>query len=174
MNITKGRLKKNDACIEGVKWFLAQKEKNGVKVIKKLVTEKKLDWANWGIVRIMTYKQRIQYAVFAAEQVIDIYEKKYPKDDRPRKAIEAAKVCIKSPTEKNKDTANAAAHSAYAAYAAHAAHAAYSAAHAAAYSDYSAAYSAAYAAYAAAYAAANAAMLNKILFYGLKILRKSK
>ena len=120
--------------------------------MEKLIKEKHLDWANWTIVRVMDYKQYVSYAVFAAEQVIQIYEKKYPDDKRSREAIEAAKKCIKNPSEKNKKAADAAADAA-----AHAA--AYAAAHAAAY--------------AAAHAAADAAahtMKIKILEYGMKLL----
>lgn len=90
MNITKEWLKEKGACSAGAEWFLKQKETDGVNVVKKLIKENQLDWANWLIVRIMDYKQYVSYAVYAAEQVIDIYEKKYPGDDRPRKAIEAA------------------------------------------------------------------------------------
>lgn len=39
----------------------------------------------------MTYPQQIQFAIYSAEQVIDIFEKQHLKDDRPRKAIQAAK-----------------------------------------------------------------------------------
>jgi len=57
----------------------------------------------------MSKMQKVQYAVFAAEQVIDIYEKKYPDDERPRKAIKAAKDYLKSPSKKTKAAADAAA-----------------------------------------------------------------
>ena len=40
---------------------------------------------------VLNKKQKIQYAIYAAEQVVDIYENKYPENDQPRKAIEAAK-----------------------------------------------------------------------------------
>jgi hypothetical protein len=63
----------------------------------------------------MNYKQYVSYAVFAAEQVVGIYEKKYPDDKRARKAIEAAKLCISKPTEENKRAAYTAAYAAYAA-----------------------------------------------------------
>ena len=144
-------LEKRDACKEGVVWFENQKERNGIEVVEKLIKEKKLDWANWLIVRLMKYKQYISYVVYAAEQVIGIYEKKYPNDKRPRQAIEAAKKCIKSPTKKNKA-------------------AAYAAAAAAADAAYAAADDAA-AAYAAADAAAKQQMELKILEYGIKLLR---
>ena len=88
---SKESLKKHSACGEGVRWFLSQKETEPVAVVEKLIEEKHFDWANWAVVRCMTYKQYVGYAVFAAEQVVDIYEKKNPGDKRPRQAIEAAK-----------------------------------------------------------------------------------
>ena len=157
MNITKEFLRKTGACREGVKWYLSQQETDGVKVVKKLIEEKRIDWANWLIVRIMTYKQYVSYAVYSAEQVIDIYEKKYPDDKLPRQAIDAAKKCIKSPSLNNKKAAYAAAaDAAYAAYAA------------------DAAADAAYAAYAAYAAAARKAMRIKILEYGITLLQEAK
>ena len=68
------------------------------KVCLKLIKVKRLDWANWLVVRLMNHEQQIQYAIYAAEQVIDIYEKQYPGEDRPRKAIEAAKEYLKAKT----------------------------------------------------------------------------
>ena len=66
-------------------------------------------------------------AIYAAELVIEYYETKYPTDDRPRKAIEAAKAYLAHPT---KDAAYAASYAAARA-AARAADAAYAAAYAA-------------------------------------------
>ena len=57
-------------------------------------------------------KKSVKLAIFAAEQVIDIFEKEYKNDKRPRWAIQAAKRWLKNPTEKN-------AYAAYAAYAAY-------------------------------------------------------
>jgi len=183
MKLTEQWLKEKSACSEGVKWFLKQKETDAVKVLKKLIKEKQLLWANWTIVRVMNYKQRVQYAVFAAEQVIGIYEKKYPDDKRPRQAIEAAKKCIENPSKENKKAAYAAyADATYAAAYATYADATYAAAaYAAAYAAY------AYAAYAAAaadaadatyadatYAAAADTMRIKILEYGIKLLKELK
>jgi len=170
MKITKEWLQKKDACQEGIDWFCNQKEIDSIVLIKKSIKEKlHLDWANWLIVRTMKYKQYVAYAIYAAEQVIDIYEKKNPEDDRPRRAIEAAKKCLKKKTKK-------AAAYAYAAYA-YAADAAAYAADAAAYAAAAAAavYVDAYAADAAAYAAyavdAKRKKLQiKILNFGLKLL----
>ena len=93
-----------------------------------------------------------------AKRVLHIYESKYPNDDRPRKAIEAARNgaadAAAYAADAAADAADAAARSAYAADAA--ADAAYAAARAADAAD-DAAYDAAYAARAAADAADSAA-----------------
>lgn len=166
MKITKKWLKEKGACIEGINWLLAQKEKNAIKIVENLITEKRYKWANWLTVRLLTHKQQIKYAIFAAEQVLDIYEKKYPNDKRPRRAIAAAKKCVINP---NDNTAYAAANAASAAYnaataAANTASAAANAASAAANAADTAAY-AANAAGTAAYAAdaATYALYEKII-----------
>ncbi len=103
------------------------------------------------------HKIQVLFAVMCAESVIHIYEQ-YSDDDRPRKAIEAAKEYLNNLLEDAARAADAAAYAARAADAAYAAYAAYAAAYAA---DAAArvarvAYAAADAAY-AAYAAARAA-----------------
>jgi hypothetical protein len=202
----------NHTCDRGYQWWLENdKPTDVIATAKRLNSDDHNDWANWLIVRFMTHEQKVQYAIFAAEQVIDIYEKKYPNDDRPRKAIEAAKNYLKDKSLENKNaaytTATDAAYAAYAAAdaaayaaaaadaayvaaaAADAADAAYVAAYAAAYAAYAAAdaaydaaaytadaaayaaYAAAAAAYAAAYAAVKKEMQNKILEYGIGLLK---
>ena len=105
-NLTKAWMEKNDACQEAFDaWEKEGCEPDVIKVLNRCMELDRFDWANWLIVRHMTYKQYVSYAVFAAEQVIEIYEKKYPDGKRPRQAIEAAKLCIKSPTAKNKKAA---------------------------------------------------------------------
>jgi hypothetical protein len=94
-------LQDQGACGDGITWFEEQKE-TGIKVVAKLIAEEKLDWANWLIVRIMGYKQYVSYAVYAAEQVKNIFENRCPDDKRTRLAIEAAKKCLKNPSAKNK------------------------------------------------------------------------
>jgi len=149
--ITKEFLQSHSACKEGMKWVT---ENNMIDLpvdqfIEKLIEGDKFDWANWLIVRCTTHEQKIRYAIFAAEQVIKIYEDKYPTDDRPRKAIEAARNYLIDPSEENKNAADAA----------------YASARAAAYVTDAAAY-------AAARAAADAAMKIKIIRYGLKLIEK--
>ena len=102
MKITKEWLKGKWACKEGFDWWKKHAEANVKKLALRLVKENHFDWANWMLTRIFDKTQNIKYAIFAAEQVIGIYEKDYPKDDRPRKAIEATKDYLK------KSNANAA------------------------------------------------------------------
>ena len=200
MKITIEWIREKLACREGVDWFKNQSETNAVKILEKLIAADKLDWANWTICRLFKHKQQIQYAVYAAEQVINIYEKKYPIDAHPREAIEAAKKYLN--TQKNRNAAAAYAVAAAAAYAVAAyasdASAAYASAAASYASDASAAYadaaaaaasdssaaaayasdasvayaSAAYASAASAAYAAKNIMKFKILKYGIELLRE--
>ena len=103
------------------------------------------------------------FAILCAESVLKYFEDKYPDDDRPRKAIEAAKEYLKT-----KLAAYAAADAADAAYAAYAAADAADAARAA-YAAAGAAYAAAGVAYAAADAAYNKTLI-KILEYGISLV----
>ncbi|MCK4828809.1 hypothetical protein KA005_74480 [bacterium] len=182
------------ACSEGIEWLSAQPNKSMQILFDICIKSKdprKLEWASWVIAKKLSEIDKVRYAVFAAQQVIDIYEKIYPEDNRPREAIKAAKKYIQKSSQKNAVyAADAADGAAYAALCrahaalcpAHAAHAAYAAAHAA-HAAYAAAYAAAGAAYAAdaaagaaAYAAAGAAgaekMKIKILKYGFQLLKK--
>ena len=53
------------------------------------------------------------YAIWCAEQVLPVFEDMIPEDDRPRRAIEAAKVAVETPNEENKMAAVLAAYAAY-------------------------------------------------------------
>ena len=157
--ITKEFLESQDACAQGMEWVTENKLIGLPKFefLKKLIEAKKLDWANWLIVRLMDQRQQIQYAIFAAEKVLNNYETLYQNEDRPRKAIEAAKEYLNDSSEKNRFIASAAACAAYSAYSAadSAAHSTYSSSRRA-YSTYSSSRSAACAAY-SAYSAARSA-----------------
>ena len=132
----------------------------------------KSTWESMRIIKAWHWKKEDSVAleIFSAELVIDVFEKKYPDDKRPRQAIEAAKAWVNIPNQKNSDAAYTAANAAYtaadaasgayaAAYAASdAARAAASAAHAA-----DAAYAADDAASAASYAASAASGADKTL-----------
>jgi len=174
--ITVNWLNKINACSDAVEAFKYQKETDSIKVLKGAMKIDRFDWANWLIARLMNRKQKLAYSIFAAESVIDIFEKKYPDDKRPRNAIEAAKKVLKSDTKKNRAAAYSAASSA--AYSASSA--AYSAAYSAdsAYYADSAADSASSAAYSAAYSADSASsarkkLQKKIINYGIKLLAQT-
>jgi len=83
-------------------------------------------WEKMRVVKAYKWEKQdsVLFAIYAARLVLDIFEKRYPNDDRPRKAIEAAEVYVKNPTEKNRAAARAAAGAARAAEAAGAAGAA--------------------------------------------------
>jgi hypothetical protein len=153
-----------------------------------------LDRGNWVIAHRLPLKDKVKYrlplkdkvkyAIFAARSVLDIYEREYPDDMRPREAIEAAEAYIATPS------ADAAAHAAdtsgesysaaysatrealcTAAHAAAAAGGAASTAHAS-YIPYYTAYFSARAVSRAGYAAcANTKV--KILKYGIELLKEA-
>ena len=116
-------------------------EKCGVFSLK---CEKKMRLPKWYTDENQHKRVMVMFAIFCAESVIKIYEDKYPNDDRPRKAIGAAKEYLKS----DKKAARAAAYAARAyAYASAADAARAAASHAAAAAAADAYASAAYAAY---------------------------
>jgi len=124
MNVTKKWLQEHDACAEGMRWC----KKNDLfdstprKFIEALIEGDHVGWASWLIARLLDHDGQIKYAIFAAEQVLHIFEKKYPDDKRPRKAIEAAKHYLETHSAADRKAADAAADAAaYAAYAADAA-----------------------------------------------------
>ena len=177
MKITLEFLNKFNACDGGIK-FVEEKgliRMETVDFIEKLIEFDKLPWANWLTVRVLDKIDRVKYAVFAAEQVIDIFEKEYPDDDAPSKAIDAAKAYIDNPSYAAAEDAYAAAHAVCTCHAVSyaAAHAAYTAGYDAPYVD--AAY-AIHAAYIAAHAAARATddkMFKKIIKNGIQLLKEA-
>jgi hypothetical protein len=122
---------------------------------KSIIQEDKQCWSEMRIIKAYHWKREdsISLAIYSAELVLDIFEKKYPENNRPRKAIEAAKNYLKALESGDNKKIKFAATAAYAAYAT----AATAAATATAAAADAAAYAAAYAADAAATAAATAA-----------------
>ena len=103
MKLTKEKLKSFDPDIEVYQWYLEQNITDLFKITSKLIKEKHYDWCSWILVKMMDEKQCVKYALFAAERVLYIFEKKYPNDNRPRKVIEAVKEYLKNPNLINKD-----------------------------------------------------------------------
>jgi len=174
MFITTKWLEENGACAEGKEWFSRQTKTEHKEVTKMLSKEARFAWANWTLIRIMTHKQKVQYACYAAKQTLHLFEKQCPNDKRPRQAIVAAYRWARNPSELNRSAAWSAAESA--AWSAESA--AESAARSAAWSAESAARSAARSAESAAWSAAESAARSaesaawqKILKYGLRLTK---
>jgi len=118
MRISVERIKKLKPCQDGYDWYLEHGCSDLLTTLLR-VNKSNPSWARWLFTKLMTNKQNVEIAIFSAEQVLNIFEKKYSNDDRPRKAILAAKRYLKVPTLQNKTNADAAADAAYAsAYAA--------------------------------------------------------
>ena len=113
MKLSKEYLNNVGACQSGVEWFCGQTETDGIKVVGKLIKQKQNEWANWIMARMLDKVNKVRYAIYSAELVIDIFEKKYPNDNRPRKSIECAKAWIENPTEENRLKCAYASESAY-------------------------------------------------------------
>ena len=77
---------------------------------KSIIQDDKECWSDMRIVKAYhwTKKDSVALAIFAAELVIENYEKKYPNDTRPRDAIEAAKKVLADDTEENRSAWSAA------------------------------------------------------------------
>jgi len=94
---------------------------------KSLIEKDKQAWSDMRVTKAYrwTKEDSVKLAIFAAEQVLEIFEREYPNDLRPRQAVEAAKSYLKTPAPaadaayaaRAADAADAAA-AAYAAYAA--------------------------------------------------------
>jgi hypothetical protein len=178
--ITKQWLKKMNVCCSESDMQKAHEIKDMQKICMALLKANRFNDANWLITKILTKKLCLKYAIYAAKKILNIFEEKYPKDARPRKAIQAAEKYLKNPTQKNKnaayaavDAANVAANVAADAAAAAAAAAAAVAAYAAAAADvvvYAAAAAVVVYAAAAADVAADAELKTKIIKYGIKLI----
>ena len=158
MKITLEFLIEKEACKKGVEYFKQLKEQKHATDVSSLINHaiesnerKVLEWANWLIVRCFDKKQRVQYAIFSAQEVLQIFETKYPTDDRPRNAIKAAQYCIEQNfSDESVKASHSAAYAAHsAAYAASAAYVASSAASVASVASYVASSAASAASYVA-------------------------
>jgi hypothetical protein len=106
MNMTVAKLTKLNACPEGIQYFKDHKFKTVEQAITEILKtnhSQRLSWSNWLISYSLSKMNCTRYAIYAAEQVIDIVEKEYPEDKRPREAIQAVKRYLKNPSKENKE-----------------------------------------------------------------------
>jgi len=82
----------------------------------ELTTVKEIPVPNWYTDEKLLKKIQLQFAILCAESVLHIFETQYPDDDRPRKAIEAAKNYLGNPNKDNTIAATAASSAARAAF----------------------------------------------------------
>jgi hypothetical protein len=146
----KTMLRKLGACSESVEWV------GSMELAEAWQKCERADWMLWLCGKMIgndgwpTRQQVVLVACILAEDVLPVYEKKYPKDERVRRCIKVTRQWANGlATIEEVRLARAAAYAA--------AYAAYAAAAAAAYAAADAAAAAAYAAYAAYAAAADAA-----------------
>ena len=64
-------------------------------------------WSEMRLIKVWKWQKKdsVALAIFSAEQCLKNFEKVYPKDKRPRQAIQAAKKWLKNPTEENESAA---------------------------------------------------------------------
>jgi len=107
MKITKDEFKALHPCVSDWEWYCEKERPEDLLDLLLEINENSASNARWLFTKIATKEQNVMIAVFAAEQVIDIYESKYA-DDRPRKAIEAAKAWLADPSDSAAEAAEAA------------------------------------------------------------------
>jgi len=104
MKLTLEMLQKLNACEPGVIWFQQQGTEDVETLIDRAIASNDVDilqFANWGVCRLFDRMQCIRYAVFAARQVLDIFEHEYPEDKRPRQLLEVIEEYLAEPTDEN-------------------------------------------------------------------------
>ena len=97
------QLEKMGACESAIDWVRLQNSDNIISLINKAMREEYFDWVNWYLLKRMNKGQQISFAVFAAEQVLETYEKEYPDDTEPRETINVARKYWKNKKIKDKD-----------------------------------------------------------------------
>ena len=67
-------------------------------------------WCDMKVVKVWKWQKKdsLKLAIYSADLVLKNYEKEYPKDMRPRQAIEAAKKVLFEDTEENRSAAESA------------------------------------------------------------------
>ena len=86
--------------VYGDKWWVVEAKGKIINTDDKFVaSEMKI------IKRLPVKKILVKFAVLCAKRCLTNYEKEYPNDDRPRKAIEAAENYVKNPTKENESAA---------------------------------------------------------------------
>lgn len=99
MKINKARIKALKPCKEGYTWYLNHGSEDLLDTLLR-VNKYELDYAIWLINKLTTRKQRLELNIFCAQQVLHVFENKYPNDKSIQLAIKTAKKVLKN-TKKN-------------------------------------------------------------------------
>ena len=97
--------------IFGTRWFKC--EAKGGRILKG---SDKFCAPEMRLLQEIPKKVLIQFAIDCARKVLPVFEREYPNDKRPRKAIEAAEIYLKYPSEAAREAAWAANEAAWAAF----------------------------------------------------------
>ena len=101
MVITKKLLRELNACPAGIDLWLTKKEPDPFRCVDRLVEIRKYDYPTWLIAHLLSPRNAAKFAIYSAELVLPKHETEHPGDNRPRKAIQAAKKVLKNPSEEN-------------------------------------------------------------------------
>ena len=124
MLITEKWLNDQNACGGGIQWWKSLNTGKPEDIFRAAQTEEEFDYCVWMVKYTFNKKQAVEFSIFCAEKVLHFWEEKYPENDSPARAIEAAKKYLKRPCKETKDAAKDAANASAAAAAAYAASAA--------------------------------------------------
>jgi len=131
MKITLEQIKKLRPCKEGLAWYEENVNSEDLITILVEIDNYRPDWARWLFTNLMDKDQYVEVAIYSAKLVLNVFEEKYPNDERPRKAIEAAEKYLENKNDDTHDAVDAARAAAVDAARAAAVDAAYAAAYAA-------------------------------------------
>jgi len=117
MKITVKKLNQLGACRNCYRLLKANFPDGGEfrDVVERAIAIGAIDDALWLAPRVLTKEDAVRFAIFAAREVLPIFEIKYPNDNRPRKAIESAEAWLANPCDETSRAAFAAAYAARAA-----------------------------------------------------------
>ena len=102
-------MEKKDACTSGIEWFKEHGKRSMKATMLELAIQEEFSNLGWLIEKaLQNKKEAVTLAIFSASRCIQAFEKEYPNDDRPRKAIEAAQAWLDDPTEENRSAAKSA------------------------------------------------------------------
>lgn len=88
--------KKQGASAEELEWFSKNKINTTNQFFNLAIKENRLELANITLAKFLNKENNVRRAINAAEKVIDIYEKSFAGDCRPRRAIIAAQKWLKN------------------------------------------------------------------------------